>query len=110
MAKILMKLHEGSLLDLIGKQYIMSGKPTVAESTSLVNSTISAGKGKLLAQLKEEATQEILNKYLEENKLKDFIAKYDINAKAPEASKAPEAPEAPKTAQANNFKNQKNEK
>ena len=113
MAKILMELHEGSLLDLFGNQYIMSGKPAVAENTSLVNGVISAGKGKILAQLKDEATQEILNKYLEEDKLKDFIAKYDINAKAPEAPKAaPEAPkEAPKAApQVNNFKNQKNRK
>lgn len=116
MAKILMELHEGSLLDLFGNQYIMSGKPAVAENTSLVNGAISAGKGKVLAQLKDEATQEILNKYLEEDKLKDFIAKYDINAKAPEAPKAapasvPAPKEAPKAApQVNNFKNQKNKK
>lgn len=112
MAKILMELHEGSLLDLFGNQYIMSGKPAVAENTSLVNGAISAGKGKVMAQLKDEATQEILNKYLEEDKLKDFIAKYDINAKAPEAPAPKEAPkEAPKAApQVNNFKNQKNKK
>lgn len=115
MAKILMELHEGSLLDLFGNQYIMSGKPAVAENTSLVNGAISAGKGKFLAQLKDEATQEILNKYLEEDKLKDFIAKYDINAKAPEAPKptpaaqAAPAPEASKV-NPNNLKILKNKK
>lgn len=81
MAKILMELHTGSLLDLFGKQYIMSGKPAVAENTSLVNSTISAGKAKLIAQLKDDATQDLLDKYLADNKLKEFIAKYDANAK-----------------------------
>lgn len=110
MAKILMELYEGSLLDLVGKQYIMSGKPAVAENTSLVNGVISSGKGKLLAQLKPEATQDLLEKYLADDKLKDFIAKYDINAKGEEA--APKASEAaPKAApQVNIYKNQKNRK
>lgn len=76
MAKLLVELKEGSLLDLIGKQYIMSGKPCVADSSNLVESMIAKGKMKLIARLKDEATAEELAKA---KSIKEFVAKFDAD-------------------------------
>lgn len=94
MSKILINLKEGSLLDLIGHQYIMSGKPQVAESTGLIQMTISRGKAEVLAQLKDGASQEAFDELLRTNNkdvkkaLKAFLKEYDVNAKEAEQAKA----------------------
>lgn len=56
MSKVLVKLHRGSLLDLLGgNQYILSYRPMVVTSTSLVQATIARGQMDLLGKLKDEA-------------------------------------------------------
>ena len=88
MAKVLVELKEGSLLDLIGKQYIMSGKPCVANISTLVESTIAKGDMKLIARLKEDASEEALAKAKD---IKEFLAKFDADKveepKKPEENK-----------------------
>ena len=41
MAKLLVELKTASLLDLAGKQYVLSGKPQVVNSTPLINAAIA---------------------------------------------------------------------
>ena len=76
MAKVLVELKEGSLLDLVAKQYIMSGEPCVAEASNLIDSMIAKGKMKLLARLKEDASAEELAKA---KSIKEFLAKYNAD-------------------------------
>lgn len=76
MAKLLVELKEGSLLDLIGKQYIISGEPCIAKSSNLVDSMIAKGKMKLIARLKDDATEEELAKA---KNIKEFVAKFDAD-------------------------------
>lgn len=89
MAKALVQLKEGSLLDLFGHQYIMSGEPCVAEVTSLVESVIAKGEMKMLASLKDDASNEELAKA---KSVKDFLAKYDANKPAEKKDGNGEAP------------------
>jgi len=80
MAKVLVELKEASLLDLIGHQYIMAGEPHVANLTSLISSAIADGRMKLIARLKDGASEEELKKAKD---VKAFLAKFDAEAKAP---------------------------
>lgn len=81
MSKILVKLHEGSLLDLFAdKQYIMADRPRVVVSSSLVQSVIAKGKMTLLGKLKDDASDEGFVKVLrkannEHNKAVDTYLK-----------------------------------
>lgn len=88
MSKILIKLKEGILLDLVGKQTIEAIRPQVVESTRLVQEVISRGKATVLAQLKDGATQEALEKTYKNNKSEDaavkaFLKDYNIEAEEP---------------------------
>lgn len=61
--KALIKLKEGSFLDLLcEQQYIMSGKPYVAIVSTAINSLISRGKAEWLGELDESASQEEFEK------------------------------------------------
>lgn len=73
MARALVQLKEGSLLDLFGHQYIMSGEPCVVEVTSLVESMIAKGGMKMIASLKDDASNEELAKAKD---TKEFLAKF----------------------------------
>lgn len=97
MSKILVKLKEGILLDLVGRQTIESIRPQVAESSRLVQETISRGKATLIAQLKDGATQEALEKAYknaksEEAAVKAFLKDYTLVDEEPkkEEGKEPE--------------------
>lgn len=90
MAKLLVELKEGSLLDLIGHQYIMSGKPQIAKASNLVDSSIARGDMKLLANLKDAADEAELEEALKKNNLKAFLKKYkegEEEEKQPENNK-----------------------
>ena len=99
MSKILVKLKEGMLLDLLGKQTIESIRPQVAESTRLVQEVISRGKATLIAQLKDGATQEALEKAYKNSKsdeaaIKSFLKEYTLVDEEPK--KEDEKTEEPK--------------
>lgn len=92
MAKLLVELKMGSLLDLVGHQYILSGKPQIAISSNLVDSSIAKGDMKLLATLKDDANEEALNEALKKKDLKSFLKKYKEGEeeKKPEENNKPE--------------------
>ena len=103
MSKILVKLKEGILLDLIGKQTIEAIRPQVAESTRLVQETIARGKATVLAQLKDGANQEALEKVYKNSKneeaaIKAFLKEYSLEAEEPkkEAEEPKKEGEEPK--------------
>ena len=88
MSKILVKLHEGILLDLVGKQTIESVRPQVAESTRLVQEWIARGRATVLAQLKDGASQEALEKAYKNSKseeaaVKAFLKDYTLVVEEP---------------------------
>lgn len=61
--KALIKLKEGSFLDLLcERQYIMSEKPYVVLVSTAINSLISRGKAEWLGELDESASQEEFEK------------------------------------------------
>lgn len=98
MSKILLKLKEGILLDLVGRQTIEAIRPQVAESSRLVQETISRGRATLIAQLKDSATQEALEKVYkntksEEAAVKAFLKDYALVDEEPkkEEEKEPES-------------------
>jgi hypothetical protein len=97
MSKILVKLHEGILLDLAGKQTIEAIRPQVVESTRLVQEWIARGRATVLAQLKDNASQEALekaykNSKTEEAAVKAFLKDYALAEEEPkkEGEKAEE--------------------
>lgn len=81
MVKLLVELKQGSLLDLMTNQYVISGEPHVIKPSGLYESAIAKGDMKLLATLKDEASEELLQKA---KSVKEFIAKYDANKAEPE--------------------------
>lgn len=99
MSKILVKLHEGSLLDLFAnKQYIMADRPRVVVSSSLVQSVIAKGKMTLLGKLKDDASDEGFVKVLrkvnnDHNKAVDTYLKTwgEKAAAAPAPNREPES-------------------
>lgn len=91
--KALIKLKEGSFLDLLcEQQYIMSGKPYVAIVSTAINSLISRGKAEWLGELDESASQEEFEKIWkksEENQEKAvaaFMKSFGKNRKIESAS------------------------
>jgi hypothetical protein len=85
MSKIFIKLKQNMLLDLFGKQTIISDRPQVVENTGLVNSHIAKNDIRLIASLKDTATDAewvaCRNAAAsEEAAIKEFLAKYDVNA------------------------------
>lgn len=78
MSKVLVELKDGSRLDLIGHQYIMSGEPQVVELSNLVSYEIAKGNMKLIARLKDGASQEDLKKA---KNVDEFLKKFDANKK-----------------------------
>lgn len=61
--KALIKLKEGSFLDLLcERQYIMSEKPYVVLVSTAINSLISRGKAEWLGELDESANQKEFEK------------------------------------------------
>lgn len=82
MAKILVKLKENSFLDLYKNQYIMADRPYVVETSSAIEAICAQGKMEVICNtLKEDASDEELQKFLKKDDLKGFLAKYDANAK-----------------------------
>lgn len=99
MSKILLNLKEGILLDLVGRQTIEAIRPQVAESTRLVQEVIAKGKATVLAQLKDGANQEALEKAYKNSKseeaaVKAFLKEYALVDEEPK--KEGEKPEEPK--------------
>lgn len=85
MAKILVKLKENSFLDLHQNQYIMADRPYIVENSSAIQSVCASGKMEVICNtLKAEATDKILEEYLEKKDLKAFLADYDSSVKKPE--------------------------
>ena len=85
------------LLDLVGKQTIESHRPQVVESSRLVQEWVSRGRATVLAQLKDEASQEALEKAYkgsktEEAAIKAFLKTNALAAEEPagEPEKEPE--------------------
>lgn len=95
MSKILLKLHEGILLDLTGKQTIEAVRPQVVESTRLVQEWIARGRATVLAQLKDNASQEALEKAYkgsksEEAAIKSFLKDYTLAEEEPKKEEGKE--------------------
>lgn len=99
MSKILVKLKEGILLDLVGRQTIEAIRPQVAESTRLVQEWVARGRATVLAQLKDGASQEALEKAYknaksEEAAIKNFLKENALVDEEPK--KGEEKTEEPK--------------
>lgn len=85
MAKILVKLKENSFLDLHQNQYIMADRPYIVENSAAIQSVCASGKMEVICNtLKAEATDKILEEYLEKKDLNAFLADYDSTIKKPE--------------------------
>lgn len=73
--KVLIKLKEGSYLDLFCKdQYIMSDRPYVAWNSNGIQALIARGAARWLGELKEKATQKDFDDCLKKAKGDDAKA------------------------------------